>query len=222
VIKFDSTALYDIWLALMPVLFAHLVVATTLANWPGYNWLRRIVLAALWLSWLVWLPNTCYLITEWRHLLEIVDKNDLAVRAFSKPQLYLKIGKLAFFYFCFSMSGVVALVLGIRPIERLLQANRIPFWICAVPLFSMLSVGVYLGLILRFNSWNLLTHPASIFAAVAGIAGRPALLGTIFFFAALLWALYEAVDLWIDALLERWSSLQRGGKGSRSRGFDRS
>jgi uncharacterized membrane protein len=215
VTKFDSTALYDIWLALMPVLFAHLVVATTLANWPGYNWLRRVALGALWLSWLVWLPNTCYLITEWRHLLEIVDKRNLAMRAFNDPRHYLTIGKLAFFYFCFSMSGVVALVLAIRPIERLLQANRIPFWICAVPLFSLLSVGVYLGLILRFNSWNLINRPASILAAIAEIGGRPALVGTILFFAALLWALYEAVDLWIDALLERWSSLQRGRKSSR-------
>lgn len=209
----DSTAFYDVWLALMPVLLAHLVVATTRSNWPGYNWLRRAVLILLWVSWVVWLPNTCYLITEWRHLLEIVDKRNLAMRAYGDPRLYLTIGRVAFFFFCFSMSGVVALVLAIRPIERLLRKNNIPFWLCAVPLFVLLSVGVYLGLILRFNSWDLARHPARIIAAIVEISGRSALVATILFFAALLWGLYEAVDLWIDAALERvtrWGWIKRG------------
>jgi uncharacterized membrane protein len=66
---------------------------------------------------------------------------------------------------------------------------------------------VYLGLVLRFNSWNLINRPNEIWAALLQVGGRPKLIAFIVMFGLFLWAAYESLDIWIDAVTERWSKL---------------
>ncbi|RYG69160.1 DUF1361 domain-containing protein [bacterium] len=213
-----SSTVWNLWLAFIPMVLAHVVVAIYGAYKRGPSPMLLASLIFMAVLWLAWLPNTCYLLTEWRHLLEIVDKRNLGQLSIGRPELYLIIGKLAMFYLWYSLSGVLAFVLAIRPIERILRENRIPFWVCAIPLFLMLSVGVYLGLVLRFNSWDLGHRPGHVFASVLNIAERPLLLRSVLFFALMLWGLYEAVDLWMDGIAERWMKLRRRWRGERVSG----
>jgi uncharacterized membrane protein len=73
------------------------------------------------------------------------------------------------------------------------------------------SLGVYLGLLPRLNSWDIFGDPGAIWPRIVNVFTTPALLGAVIVFGAILWATYEAVDLWIDGLLDRLG-ISRGAK----------
>lgn len=195
--------LWNLGLAIIPVLLGYALGAVGRRAITGRNPLLWASVVVLGLLWLAFVPNTCYLLTEWRHLLDLVERNHLYTRGKSDPQYLFSIGLFAFFYFCYSGFGVLALTLSIRPVERMLRAWRLPFLLLAPFLFLLLSVGVYLGLILRYNSWDLWTRPGVIGRTLVGIPFRPVLSFSILVFALVLWGLYEALDIWVDGVRER-------------------
>lgn len=199
-----SSVLWNLFLAAIPVGLAHALTATTRQMRAHPHPLWRLWLLFLGISWLAWLPNTIYLLTQWRHWLEIVDLRNLAIGAYRQPSLYFEIYLWGVAFFFYSLCGVLTLVGAVRPIEELLRRHRIAPWVWAPPLFLLVSIGVYLGLILRFNSWDLATRPGSILLAIAAIFGRPVLFGTVLSFALAQWAIYEAADLWLEAFQGRW------------------
>jgi len=168
--------------------------------------LANIGIIILGLIWLAFLPNTCYLLTEWRHFLWRVGYSGLYAewRADASSALELMIYTL--FYMVFSGIGVLTLALAIRPIHRLARERGAVMWVWGVPLFLLLSIGVYLGLILRFNSWELLSRTGEIWASALEVARRPALTFFVVSFAGFLWLVYLATDIWIDGLLARLRS----------------
>lgn len=208
--------LWNLWLAVIPVGLGYALsaVGRQAATRRAAGWWAGTVLLGL--LWLAFVPNTCYLITEWRHLLNDVDRNHLYTRGEADPQYLFDIGLIALFYFCYSGCGVLALTLSVRPVERLLRCWRLPFPILAPFLFLLLSLGVYLGLILRYNSWDLWQRPSVVWATIAGIPFRPVLSFSIFVFALVLWGLYEALDIWVDGVKERLHRFRGHGEGARS------
>lgn len=197
--------LWNGFLAVLPVVLAYVTLWTSRirANKP----VRYASLAVLSLVWLAFLPNTCYLLTEWRHFLLYLDINDFYVRSHEDPMLFLRLCEMSLFYLLYSGFGMVTFALAIRPMEHLAARKGASIWFWAVPFFVALSLGVYLGLILRFNSWDILSRPSVIWDALLVIGGRPRLLAFIFAFGIFLWIAYEAIDVWIDGLAERWSRL---------------
>jgi uncharacterized membrane protein len=194
---------WDLFLAAIPVALANGAATQgrrAIGQRKPLMWIAFAVLLALWLAFV---PNTCYLLTEWRHFLNLVDSRNLYQRSQHQPGLLLQISLWALFYLGFSGFGAMALALAIRPIEKLLREWRIPFVLIAVPLFMLLSLGVYLGLIVRLNSWDLWTRPLHVWRYIAEVPSRPSLIAAIAVFGLFLWGLYEALDLWVDAFGQR-------------------
>lgn len=166
--------------------------------------LRRYATAtALAVIWLIFLPNTCYLLTEWRHFLNTLDSQDLFMRANGDGILLIKLIIGSLFYFLYSAFGMVAFAMAIRPMERA-AINRgvcIRFW--GFPFFAAVSLGVYLGLVLRFNSWDLAMNPGTVWRSIVQIGGQPRLAAFILAFGVFLWVAYETLDIWIDGLKYR-------------------
>jgi uncharacterized membrane protein len=191
------------FLALVPVALAYSIL--WISRLKRAVWLRNVVLVVIGVAWLIFLPNTCYLLTEWRHFLYSVDSQNLFLRSQYDKALFLQLCAMGVFYFIYSGFGMITLALAVRPIERLAAKNgaATSFW--ALPFFVCLSVGVYLGLVLRLNSWDPLQRPWDVWIAVADLGGRPLLTGFIVLFGVFLWVSYEAMDIWIDGLSERWS-----------------
>ena len=73
-------------------------------------------------------------------------------------------------------------------------------------LFLLVSLGVFLGLVPRYNSWNLVTHPGQIFSTIGTVFHHPVLSAFLVVFAAMLWLAYLVIDIWIDGFLLRWRS----------------
>lgn len=165
----------------------------------GVHWVAFVPLIV---AWVAFLPNTCYLLTEWRHF--FFDDYFVSARdAVVSNRDMLRIARQGLFFLCYSGFGVLCLVFAIRPAEQLLSKLKVHKAIWMVPLFLLTSLGVYLGLILRLNSWDVVTHPVRVLHVILGAFESPLLLKTIVIFAFLLWICYEIANVWADGLMLR-------------------
>jgi uncharacterized membrane protein len=198
-------ALWNLWLAVIPVVLGFGLVG--LLEVLKARRLPAALAIPVALAWLVFLPNTCYLLTEWRHLLFDPAWADLLDEGRHDRRAMLHTARWALVFMLYSGSGLFLMALAIRPVERWLRTTRVNPMLAAPFFFLLVSLGVYLGLILRFNSWDLLRHPGAIWAASLEALTTPILAATIVVFGAILWGLYEALDLWMDGVemrLRRW------------------
>ncbi len=183
--------------------------------------LLRFLAAPVALLWLVFLPNACYLLTEWRHLLFDPRWEELLDSGSRDPNAMLRTAFWSLLFLGYSASGMLLFVIAIRPIERWLREHRVRTLVLAPFFFGLVSLGVYLGLICRFNSWDLLHRPLTIWdAAVQAVTYAPVGIA-IGIFAVLLWFSYDAINLWADGIaarLQHWRILPKpGGSGNRRR-----
>lgn len=194
--------LWNLFLAAIPVGAAYLLAwgagALTVRK-RRVPWLVWLPLAVFWFAFL---PNTCYLLTEWRHFL--FDQHFEMLRGNAETnRMKLTVAKYGLFFLLYSGFGVLCFALSIRPVEALLRKAKINPLPWAVPFFFLISLGVYMGLIVRLNSWDIVTRPGYVFDIALNALLNLSLLKTMVFFAALLWILYEVVDIWVDGLMER-------------------
>ena len=210
--KIASTAtgwvVWNLFLAFVPVALAQVIYWMV-----GRAKEKRPLLlpaAVLGVVWLVFLPNTCYLLTEWRHFLFNLDVRNLYLQSQADSGMRLRLMIYTAFYACYSGVGLLAFALAVRPIARLAKQSGATMWVYGTPLFLLSSVGVYLGLKPRFNSWEFVQRPWEIWASAAGLARNPMLAGLAVAFGGFLWLAYVAIDIWIDGLLSRCSGLRSG------------
>jgi uncharacterized membrane protein len=153
--------------------------------------------------WLLFLPNTCYLFTELRHLFEAIDEGDLWTRAHgeggAKAQLAIRLAVAALY----TGAGALSFGAAIRPVRLLAEQHGfrtrrwLPFF------FVVVALGVYLGLVLRFNSWDAFSDTSRVVSAAVTVTTRRAL--TLVVGGLGLWAIYEIIEVWLDGALARWS-----------------
>jgi uncharacterized membrane protein len=191
-------------LAVIPVLAAYALRAIARKRVEISSvtfWTAMVLLGAIWLAFL---PNTCYLLSEWRHLPVAlrfsyylpIEKMDSKVA----PNVML----VSLFFLCYSGLGAMTFALAIRPIAGMMRRAGVKLWLVGIPFFILMSVGVYLGLVLRFNSWNLLDRLGEIWGAVSSIFYRPMLGLFVLGFAGFLWLLFIVFDIWIDGFVYRF------------------
>jgi uncharacterized membrane protein len=129
--------LWNLWLAWLPLLFALLL-------YVAYR--RRHTTAellAIGAAWLVFLPNAPYMLTDFVHLGDshrLIDSLILASFAFTALAL-----------------GFASLLLVQIVVTR--KAGAWIGWLVAFGALFLASFGVYLGRVLRFNSWDVVTRP---------------------------------------------------------------
>lgn len=188
-------------LAFAPVLLAWVVCY--LARKSKKNQVLKVPMVVFGVLWLLFLPNSCYLLTEWRHFLWGMDSSNLFVRSELNSVLRLKLMIYTIYYLCYSGIGMLAFTLAIRPIAALAKRNGATLWVHGMWLFLLTSLGVYLGLKPRFNSWDFIARPSEILAFIVEIGRHPLLSAFIVAFAGFLWLSYFGIDTWIDGFLGR-------------------
>ncbi|WP_082333732.1 DUF1361 domain-containing protein [Mangrovimonas sp. TPBH4] len=110
--------------------------------------------------WLLFAPNAPYIITDLFHL-----KNS------SHDILWLDVLIVS----SFSLTGVLLFFLSLLDIELIMKR----YWqsktisLLMFPLFFVISFGMYLGRYLRFNSWEIIQHPLTIFNDIWSILIQP-------------------------------------------------
>lgn len=190
--------IWNIMLAVIPVMLAYVLL--WVSKLKAGSILNTILVAITAILWLAFLPNTCYLLTEWRHFFAAMDTYNIFLRANYDAFAFVQLSLMWLFYLIYSCVGMLCFTLAIRPIEQhcTKSGSATSFWI--LPLNIILSLGVYLGLVLRFNSWDLVTRPHTIWAAIQEIGRHPRLGLFICAFGLFLWVSYLVIDIWIDGL----------------------
>lgn len=181
--------LWNLVLAWVPLLLAlRLIVILRRKLWSSWEGLATS------LVWLLFLPNSFYMISDFIHLKEAPREDVLYV---------------ATMFTAFICTGIV---LGFSSLylihQRLCQRftdRAAGIWI-GVTLF-LCSIAIYLGRDLRWNSWDILTNPGGVLFGIADRLQHPAdypqMLITIGAFFVLLAGLYNL--LWRGAALVRSS-----------------
>jgi uncharacterized membrane protein len=112
------------------------------------------LLASLGLLWLLFFPNAPYIVTDLRYLAGSTGKafwyDGLLIGTAATTGLLL---------------GFVSLYLLHAIVRRTVGARRA--WVFAFGVLALSSVGVYLGRVLRWNSWDVFVRPGSIAADLA-------------------------------------------------------
>lgn len=109
--------------------------------------------------WLLFLPNAPYIITDFKHLVPSpvvplwVDVVVIAAPAWTGMLL-----------------GFLSLYL-VQSVVRSLAGARVA-WVTAVAVLGLASFGIYLGRVLRWNSWDVLTDPR-LLSDLDGILADP-------------------------------------------------
>ena len=105
---------------------------------------------------LLFLPNAPYVATDLIHFLETVRLTDVSLWKLLGTEFPLYAAFVLFGLLCYSFT-----------VDRLLYAMNMrlgrtwyQFSLFGIPLLS--SIGIYLGRVARFNSWDILSDPAAI------------------------------------------------------------
>jgi uncharacterized membrane protein len=166
---------YLVWnlaLAWIPLLLALLLVAS-------YRRRRSTVeLLAVGGAWLLFLPNAPYVITDFVHLGEAHRLYDtILIGMFAVTGLAL---------------GFASLLLVQLVVTR--AAGALLGWMTAMGALFFASIGIYLGRVLRFNSWDAIRRPHLLFGVVDGRLadplGNPQLIGFVIAFCGFLTLAY--------------------------------
>jgi uncharacterized membrane protein len=195
---------WNFFLAVIPIPAAYAMVGLMRQQAQGAARLAKaagILLSGV--AWLFFLPNAPYLLTGWRHFLHQLTGFNLYEigRPTGDGATTVLLAIYTLFYLFYSAFGLLAFTVATRSVVRALKLRGAVLACAGIPFFLLMSLGVYLGLIPRFNSWELLSQPVFILQTALDAFTRPLLAVFIFAFAAFLWLAYWVVDTWIDGLL---------------------
>jgi uncharacterized membrane protein len=173
---------WNLFLAALPIPLG-LVLARRLEARSGTA-VRRVVTLAVAGAWLLLLPNAPYLLTEVRHLLFDSPWRELLHDPVPEARRALIGWGLAFLVY--GAAGMAAFTAALRPVEVALRARWPGLRRLRAPFFFVIALGVWLGLIPRWNSWDALLHPLGILGSAFHALSHPVTLALIGAFAMVL------------------------------------
>ena len=148
-----SWLLWNLFLAWIPFVLAIVVYDRYRAG------ARAASLLPLGALWLLFLPNAPYIITDFKHL-----------DASANVPLWFDVVVIAAPAWTGMLLGFLSLYLVQAVVSRL--AGRAVGWMVAIAALGLCSFGVYLGRVLRWNSWDVFTDP-SLLGQMDGILVDP-------------------------------------------------
>lgn len=174
---FYTFLLWNLFLAILPY------ALTQLVYFYGYRRVPPVPKAILLLTWLLLLPNAPYLITDLVHLHN-------AASDWKWPDLFL--------VFVFASIGVLFGSLSLLDTYHFLTINwnKKRAGVVVLVLCLLTGYGIYLGRFQRFNSWDVLFRPKSLFASVVQSLGNPKVWWISIAFGLFIWLLFSLLK-WV-------------------------
>ena len=119
-----------------------------------------VILFFILACWLLFIPNSFYIITDLFHLTEIT----------SAPQWFDLL-----LVFSFAWNGIVFGILSVRRVEQLvarIYGRRFSAGLIIVVMW-LNALGIYIGRYLRYNSWDIITDPFSLISGITDLVVNP-------------------------------------------------
>ena len=117
-------------------------------------------MAVILFTWLLFIPNCFYIITDLFHL----DTFDSAPKWFDLLLI-----------FSFAWNGIVLGIVSIRRVETMVERSTGHNFSLLI-VFAVMwlnAFGIYIGRYLRFNSWDIVTQPFSLFKEMFEVLFHP-------------------------------------------------
>jgi uncharacterized membrane protein len=123
----------------------------------------RIVRIAGLFAWLLFIPNSFYILTDLYHLAD----NHRNIRV---PEWFDLILILSF-----AWNGLLLGILSTRQVEKLLAPNAsfLGRWVFLYPIMWLNALGVFIGRYLRYNSWDIFTNPLDLLRDIITLIAHP-------------------------------------------------
>lgn len=137
---------WNIFLAWIPFFISSYLRPSSLVKWKQYLLLT---------GWLLFFPNSLYIITDLIHL----DRETGIPKWFD-----------AILIFSASAAGLLMAFISLYRVEQFLNKLMKKKWVNGLVLLMLFlgSFGVYLGRFLRWNSWDIITNPVHLFVTIGG------------------------------------------------------
>jgi uncharacterized membrane protein len=167
---------WNLFLAIIPYLITRMLTRkTSFTQTP-------IKFAACLVAWLLFIPNSFYILTDLFHLSH-----------FPPVPMWFDLVLIL----SFAWNGLISGILSVRQMEKIITRGRTSSWMFVFPVMCLNAFGVYIGRFLRFNSWDILFNPFQLIADISQVLLHPiaykSAWGMVICFGALLTVLYSTM-----------------------------
>ena len=177
--------LWNIFLAVIPcVIVWRLLHGMKQRPWSKLKG-HRTAIIILFLVWFFFFPNTAYLFTVIRHLVDYCSHYNF-YRVCSEGEW-----RVLFFY-AYSFLGVPTYYYSLKGMSRVFDHlfGRLPALLLPIIMIPLTSIGLMFGLFERFNSWDIVTRPHQLFITVGTYFTEPYRLVDFIGFTIVLYFIY--------------------------------
>jgi len=145
---------WNLFLAFVPYLISRYTMRRP--EWIENN----LKFMLLFIVWLVFIPNSFYIITDLFHL-----GKRLPVPLWFDLALILS----------FVWNGLLLGILSVRQMEKIIEAkfNLRKEWLFVYPLMLLTALGIYVGRYLRYNSWDIISNPFQLLSDLIYLVAHP-------------------------------------------------
>jgi uncharacterized membrane protein len=146
---------------------------------------QKILAGLAFFFWLIFIPNTAYVISEVRHLLnycptgaafKVCEQGAWIILFFFT---YAVIGLISYYYLLAAMS---------RLFEKIFGKTAARIFILAI--IPVIALGVLLGLLNRWNTWELFIYPLDLMKTLISYVSVPQNLGNWLIYSLFLYIFY--------------------------------
>jgi len=182
--------IWNLFLAYVPYAISSWITARKTREARG----TQLFTVLLFLTWLLFIPNSFYILTDLYHLAD--NHRNSRVPEWFDLSLILS----------FAWNGLLLGILSVRQIEKILipKASIFREWLFLYPVMWLNALGVYTGRYLRYNSWDIITNPFQLLSDIFGMVIHPLrhdyAWGMIFCFSILLTLFYSLIKKGSKAL----------------------
>ena len=194
------TIFWNIFLALIPCITVYyLAISVKRKKWNDFKRGEKLFFTLIFLFWLFMFPNTAYLFTIVRHLVDYCQHYD-KFRVCSEGNTWM-----VMFFFTYSLIGVPTFYYALKKMTDIFKKlfNKISATILPIIVIPLTSIGVMFGLFERFNSWDILLNPLGILRTTLGYFTDLNLLINFLIFTISLYLIYYGFGYFIWKIVKK-------------------
>ena len=147
--------IWNLFLGLVPLGISFVALSFERQNWKTWG---RLLLVLISIPWLIFLPNSSYIFTDFIHLIQrgLVNDNPNA-RGLANMLVWFDVINRSLFAFVGHFMGLASLYVMHSLWKK--EFGRWVSWILVGFSCWAAGYGVFIGRFVRWSSWHLLTHP---------------------------------------------------------------